>query len=447
MRFAADFPPAPGPSAATRRRPFGPHEAEASVPDPARLAAALAGAEQAAAALRAQPLAPVLASLARIAELWADADAEPAATACTVLAAGTGYSGPVLRRGLGALVDALRGDAVGALLDRELGDRNSLDAGSWRVPRRITHVLSGNIPGLGFAPIALSLALRSAVLVKCAAGDPYSPAAFARSVAAIDPALARCLVVCDWRGGDVDVEEVAFAADVVVASGSDAAIAAIARRVRGRFFGHGHKVSFAFVARELPGGIGALAARLAFDVALWDQQGCLSPQLCLVEAGGAADAAAFAAALAAALDRIAVELPPRRLDLDERAAVAAFRDEAEWQPGTARDRLFAAADGRWAVSLEYMPRFRPTCLNRCIRVVAIDDAGALPALLAPHRAHLECAGLAAAPPREAELAALLGAAGVHRVCALGTMQTPDLGWRQGGGPRVRDWLEPAGDEG
>ena len=97
------------------------------------------------------------------------------------------------------------------------------------------------------------------------------------------------MLVAPWRGGDADVEAIVFGeADLVVASGSDAAIAAIQARVARRFIGHGHKISFAVIGRERLDDDAAarqLARRLAYDVSLWDQQGCLSPQLCYIESG------------------------------------------------------------------------------------------------------------------------------------------------------------------
>lgn len=440
MRFAAFHPTELATVADRRELPFGVHQGEAPALRAADLEGALRTADDAAAGLRSRPHRRTLESLAAVAELWSDPDGHAMREARTILPNGTGYSEPVVRHGLGAMIESLRGDRIGRLLEDELGH------GARPRPRRLTHVLSGNIPGISFAPIFLSLALEFPVLVKNAAGDPYSSAAMAASIAYVDPDLARCLVVHDWRGGDIEMEDVAFAADVVVAFGSDAAMRAIAPRVRGRFIGHGHKISFAVVTRDaLASGV-SVAERLAFDVALWDQQGCLSPQVCFVENDGTESVDEFADALAAALDGISRSLPPRRLDLDEQAAVATFRNECEWQPGTGRDRLLRASGTAWTISVEYRPLFRATCLNRCLRVVAVDDLGQLPELLGAHRPHLEAAGIASAPPRLPELTSMLHASGVHRVCAIGEMQTPDLTWQQGGGPRVRQWVEPVDRE-
>lgn len=401
-----------------------------------------------------RPVASIIAALDRVIDVWTRPGSAEFAAAVALLPALTGFSPAVVDRGLGSHLKPLGDDAIGRLLDDELGQRDVLDLGvagrRAHGPRVITHILSGNIPGLGFAPIALALALRSAVLVKSAAGDPYSAAAFARSIAAVDPDLGRCVVVHDWRGGDPNLDPVALAANVVVASGSDQAIASLASSSRGRFFGHGHKVSFAFIDRAVlddPVAARKAARGLALDVAQWDQFGCLSPQLCTLEAGGRLDASGFAALLAAALDDVESELPPRRLGLEDRASIAAFRAEIEWA-GSARDRLLKSTAGAgWTITVEAVPQFRPTCLHRSIRLLTLDDADQLSAFLAGHQSVLECTGIACAPERREVIAARLAAAGVHRVCGLGAMQTPDLRWRQSGRPRVADWVEWSIDEG
>ena len=74
----------------------------------------------------------------------------------------------------------------------------------------------------------------------------------------------------------------------------------------------------------------------------------------------------------------------------------------------------------------------------------IAELDALAALLAPVRPCSKAAGVAAAPERWPESRRIAVAdAGVHRACALGEMQRPPLTWRQGGRPRVGDWLEGA----
>ena len=148
------------------------------------------------------------------------------------------------------------------------------------------------------------------------------------SLAARDPELAACLRTLYWPGGDRGCEDVALAAaDLVVASGDDGSIADLAGRTRARFIGHGHRISFAVVTQAQVHADDT-AAGLARDVAIWDQRGCLSPQLCFVE-GGFADARI----------RHSDQRPPvptgrgapsAAMTLGDRLAVRRCRDEAEW---------------------------------------------------------------------------------------------------------------------
>jgi acyl-CoA reductase LuxC len=405
--------------------------------------------------LRGRSVDDVLAVIDRVVANWLRPDYHLRRQAEQELPALTGFSPQMIRHGLPRLLAPLRATAVRMLLDAELGDHRVLDAlhGAQRArgPGLILHVLSGNIPGLAAAPILLSLALKSAVAVKCAAGDPLFPCLFAASIAEVDAQLGQCVLAARWKGGDGAIEPEAFeAADLVVASGSDTAVAAIAARVSGRFIGYGHKISFAIIAHEcLTGRRQAhdLAERLAYDVSLWDQQGCLSPQLCYIEADGGMTPMEFAQLLAERLSRSAHELPPRTLTFEEKADVLRFRQDAEWrQDGGA---LLTSANGTdWSVSIEPNAEFAPSALNRCIRLKVIGNLSELGGALVGHRRHLEAAGIAVGAARVAELVEGLAACGVHRICPIGMMQQPPLSWRQGGRPRVADWVEWTGaDEG
>ncbi len=419
-------------------------------PDPAALRAALVAAQGAAARhLRTRSVDDVLASLDRVISNWLRPDSELQQRAEHLLPAATGFSDQMIRHGLPLLLEPLREEAIRGLLDAELGDRRCLDhAHQGRRasgPQLITHVLSGNVPGLAAAPIALSLAIKSATLVKCAAGDPIVPALFADSISEVDAELGRCVVVTEWRGGNRALEAVAFSeADLVVASGSDATIAAIAAQAPTRLIGHGHKISFAAIGRERlddRDSAQELAQRLAYDVSLWDQQGCLSPQLCYVEAGGRITPVRFGELLAAALAHYAQGLPPRRLSFEDKAQVLRFRQEAEWEQHNAVSLLASPDSSDWSISIERNAAFLPSCLNRCLRLKVVEDLSELAQALRAHRRHLEAAGLAIGTDRRVEAVAMLSQSGVHRICPIGRMQRPPLSWQQSGRPRVADWVE------
>jgi hypothetical protein len=423
---------------------------EVEVPDlrPPQLCAAMECArETALRQLRYRDVEDVLVSVDRVIDNWLHPHSRWCQQAEAALPLITGFSTEMVRHGLPLLLDGLHAESIRAVLDAELGDHRRLDgfcAGSYAAGAPlILHVMSGNIPALAALPVLLSLVLKSAVLVKSAAGDPMFAALLAESINEVDADLGRCVLVTYWRGGNQAIETAALgAADLVVASGSDAAVAALASRAPRRFIGHGHKVSFAAVGKEcLLDGESAqdVARRLAYDVCLWDQQGCLSPQLCYVESGGTLTAHEFAAALARSLADYAVSLPPRRLGFEEQAEVLRFRQQAEWH--TARTALASSGTTDWSISVEEDADFAPTCLNRCIRLKVVGELAEMAAALAPHRRLLEAAGLAVQAGRVQEIALMLAGCGVHQVCAIGEMQLPALSWRQGGRPRIADWVE------
>ena len=100
----------------------------------------------------------------------------------------------------------------------------------------------------------------------------------------------------------------------------------------------------------------------------------------------------------------------------------------------------------WTVVVDRDATLRPTPLRRSLRVVPFSGDAELAAALAPSRRFLEAAGIAAPADRAAELSAILSRAGVSHVCPLGLMQRPPLSWRQGGRPRVGDWVVWSVDE-
>ena len=250
-----------------------------------------------------------------------------------------------------------------------------------------------------------------------------------------------------WPGGNAPLEEIAFGcADVVIASGSDKSLAAIRPQVRGKFIGYGHKVSFAVIAKEALSDAGALAQKAAYDVALFDQQGCLSPQLTYVEEGGAVSPQAFASLLAEALAEWEHLLPRGNVSQEASVAIRRVRDEAEWQALAGKDVvLHVSPNGTaWTVIYDTDPTFVLVPLYRTIRVKPLSSITQLHELLTSWRPYLEAVGVAIDTTYHTQLAEILGQAGVSRICPIGTMQTPPLSWRHGGRPRITDlvrWVE------
>src|SRR5439155_1544475 len=116
---------------------------------------------------------------------------------------------------------------------------------------------------------ALGCLVGGAVVVKSGRDDSLSAPAFHRALEAVDPALAATVVTAYWPGGDRACEEAAFQrAAVVVASGTDETVTALAGRLGARLIANGERTSVAAVSREGLGRDEPLAERLALDIAL-----------------------------------------------------------------------------------------------------------------------------------------------------------------------------------
>lgn len=402
-----------------------------------------------------RPLRAILTTIDAVTTRFLDPHSEERQEAEATLPVETGLSPAMIRHTLSLVFQEYRAERLAVLLRDELGDPNVLDSftvidGKHRRaygPTLTTHVLAGNLLGAGLDSIIFSLLVKSATLVKASSHASSLPMLFARTLAQIDSELGAALAVVTWQGGNAELEDIACGrADVVVASGSDKSLASIRPRVHRRFIGYGHKVSFAVITKETLDDAHTVANTAAYDVALFDQQGCLSPQLIYVEEGGAITPQAFASILAEALAEWEQTLPRGNVPREASVAIRRARDQAEWQALAGKDvALYASSYNTvWTVIYEGDPTFVPSPLYRTIRVKPLSSFTQLHELLTPWQPYLEAVGLAVHATRITETAETLGQAGVNRICPLGTMQLPPLSWRHGGRPRIADlvrWVE------
>jgi hypothetical protein len=199
---------------------------------------------------------------------------------------------------------------------------------------------------------------------------------------------------------------------------------------------YGHKLSFGIIGREMlhPDQAQQTARQAAYGVSVFDQQGCVSPQLLFVEGGAEVSPRAFAALLAEAMAAVHAELPRGPLPLADSTAIRHLRGSYEFR-ALADDRveLLCSEPGTaWTVIYEEEAPFTASCLNRTVRVHAVADIADIPARLAPVRAYLQTAGVALSALRLQPLAEALGRLGVSRLCSLERMPWPALSWHHDG---------------
>jgi hypothetical protein len=371
------------------------------------------------------------------------------------------FSRQTLERGLDNYFKQLTRENFQALLIQEFGDAKRLDAvcatsaeekssraAVVTAPEFLVHICAGNIPNAALTSIVFGLLTRSAQFLKCGSGASLLPRLFAHSIYDADRKLGACLEVAEWRGGNAELEDALFAeANCVTATGSDETLDAIRKRLplKTRFIGHGHRVSFGFVAADVLHGARArkIIAAAADDIVAWNQLGCLSPHVVYVQLGGEISPEHFGQSLAEELEKREALEPRGRISTEEAATIASRRGIYEVRAAHAPEHTqhWCSKDSTdWTVVFEADARFQVSCLNRFIYVKPVADLKVALESADSIRGQVSTVGMAAPEEKIHELSLQLSRWGVTRVCPLGQMQNPPLSWRHDGRPALGDLI-------
>ncbi|UUC95879.1 acyl-CoA reductase [Comamonas sp. C11] len=357
----------------------------------------------------------------------------------------SGYDADMVRLGLTGFFKTFRAAQLKRFVAEDFANPAVLDGfqptakgGAVRAfgPDLLVHSWAGNVPALSLWSLICGLLVKAPAIGKLASAEPLFAGWFARLLAEVHPPLADCLAVVWWRGAGGEEADALYAqADTVLAYGGNQTLDALRRRlpVTTRFLPHGHKLGFGLIGAQALDTLKAPAmARLAaWDVMRYDQQGCYSPHVFYVQSGAPISPRAFADYLAAELANLQRRFARRELDLEEGAALARWQQNMEW--GGEAHQLLGPVDAPWSVAYsESLQPLAPTALYRTIAVVAVDRLDAVLPVVAAQRDYLQTAGIAAGPEELYRLAGLLGAAGVTRISAIGSMSMPEAGWHHDG---------------
>ena len=357
----------------------------------------------------------------------------------------SGYDADMVRLGLTGFFKTFRAAQLKRFVAEDFANPAVLDGfqpaakgGAVRAfgPDLLVHSWAGNVPALSLWSLVCGLLVKAPAIGKLASAEPLFAGWFARLLAEVHPPLADCLAVVWWRGAGGEEADALYAqADTVLAYGGNQTLDALRRRlpVTTRFLPHGHKLGFGLIGAQALDTLKApgMARLAAWDVMRYDQQGCYSPHVFYVQRGAPVSPRAFADYLAAELANLQRRFARRELDLEEAAALARWQQNMEW--GGEAHQLLGPVDAPWSVAYsEDLQPLAPTALYRTIAVVAVDRLDAVLPVVTAQRDYLQTAGIAAGPEELYRLAGLLGAAGVTRISAIGSMSMPEAGWHHDG---------------
>lgn len=395
--------------------------------------------------LKAMPVAEIISAIDRAIARLLDRNNPYRRLAETWLPVVSGYDADMVRLGLTGFFKTFRAPQLRRFVAEDFANPAVLDGfepapkgGAVRAfgPDLLAHVWAGNVPALSLWSLVCGLLVKAPGIGKLASAEPLFASWFARLLAEVHPPLADCLAVVWWSGaGGEDADALYAEADTVLAYGSNQTLDVLRQRlpVTVRFLPHGHKLGFGMVGAAALDMLKAPAvARLAaWDVMRYDQQGCYSPHVFYVERGAPVPPRAFADHLSAELANLQRRFARRPLALEERAAIAKWQQAVEWSGDG--QQLLGPVDAPWSVAYsDRLQPLAPTALYRTIAVVGVDRLDDAVPVAAAQSQYLQTAGIAASPEELYRLAGLLGAAGVTRISAIGSMSMPEAGWHHDG---------------
>lgn len=360
----------------------------------------------------------------------------------------TGYNEEIIRLGLTNYLKTFRKQNLQRFIAEDFGNPLLLDDFQPRIKKGFSkavganitvQVWSGNVPALSLWSLISSLIVKSGTIGKLPSAEPLFAGWFAKMIAEAEPRLADCLAVIWWKGGDEEKEmRIYQQADIVLAYGGNQALESIKSRVpiTTRFLPFGHKISFGIVSRVSLDSrkVWKTVRDAAYDVIRYDQQGCYSPHVFYVQNGGNVEPREFARYLAHELDSFEKRYPRRSLSLEEAANLVEWRQKEEFSLFTNQDKeILGEQNNSWVVVFDQAEsELTPSCLNRVIRVVEVDELFDIPSHIENSRSYLQTAGIAASPKELYEIAELLGRVGVTRITGLGNMTAPEAAWHHDG---------------
>lgn len=256
----------------------------------------------------------------------------------------------------------------------------------------------------------------------------------------LGPPLRGSLSAVYWQGGDESIETMILRGiDRAVVFGQDATVASIRSRVPPHVAVAAYGESFSIAVIAARADLAEAAEAVSWDVALFDQRGCMSPQTIYVE-GGADKAVLFAQALSFSLRRRQDDLPRAQPDAAEKIALAETIRRLQVNALPAATHALGTMlvgpgiEGVPGFVVSVAPCAPPVCagFGRIVVVMPCESIEAAADAARALGSKLETIGAAGIPPDEF---VLLARAGARRICDAGAMQAPPFGYR----PAIADF--------
>jgi len=328
----------------------------------------------------------------------------------------------------------LRRDRLRKKLRRELGSDTPFEIArpsfreepfeSWAPMGILVHIAPTNVFTIGILAVIEGLLAGNVNILKSSASQRQLPQLFFEALLALDRGglLRPYVIILDLSSRRRELlERLVASADAVSAWGSEEAIASIRRMTPDgvRFVAWGHKISFAYFAKERLDDEEAMR-KVCEDVCLLDQNACSSPQDVFVECDDMATLTAFAKRFAAVLRKVAAESPRTEPSPAQQAEITTHLSVARTEMALGLTHVIEDEAHEWAVIADRRGGLGVSPLFRTVLVRPLPEAEIVPTLH-PMKRYLQTVGLVAPRERILPLSRRLFGAGCLRVRRPGEM--------------------------
>ena len=360
----------------------------------------------------------------------------------------TGFSSEVIKLGLTDYLKTFRKPQLTRFVAEDFSNPKILDdfqpiikGGFAKAfgPDILFHIWAGNVPGLPLWSIISGLLVKAGNIGKVSSSEPLFASLFVKLLIEIEPRISDCIAIVWWPGGNVDQETVFLKnADVVLAYGGNESLSQIKNRspITSLYLPYGHKISFGIISAIAltPQKVWRVAHNAANDIVRYDQQGCYSPHVFFVEAGGALSPREFARYVAHELSCFQEKFPLRSLNSKEAIILADWQNEQDIKTISEPEReIISDEDGLWTVTYsENDIDLSLSGLNRTIRIISVKSLEQIGPILRPYKKFLQTVGISSSPKELFNISQILGQYGVTRISAVGSMTAPEAGWHHDG---------------
>lgn len=202
------------------------------------------------------------------------------------------------------------------------------ERGAGSYPNLIGLVAPGNVPGVAVLPLVQLSMLGVPTIVKNASAEPFTLPILLRELAQADKTVAERIVALHWsRENDGLTDAFTTSVGRVVAFGHDETLQDLRPVGSTAFDGFGDKFSVAIIN---PNCVSLEEMQsLAYDVAMFDQKGCMSPQFIFLVTDSWETTEYFCKRLAQALGEIERKLPAGHWRDTDVAALQQWRGAVE----------------------------------------------------------------------------------------------------------------------